>query len=149
SLVQHTRPPYELILVKNGALAEPGPEGSEGEELSELVKELASRRGPVRVEVLPDAANGDSSAVGLQALARARGEWIVFLSDDAVLTPGWLEGLIGWATHDWPSVGLVGPMTNRCGSPQGVLVDYSLLADLPHFAARRKKEFAGKALQVE
>jgi predicted O-linked N-acetylglucosamine transferase (SPINDLY family)/GT2 family glycosyltransferase len=150
SLLRHSRPPWELILVKEDAPGEsPGGAGREGEELSEVVAGLAAGRGPVRVLILPDPESRDPSVGGWQALARARGEWVVFLSDGVVLTPGWLEGLLGWATHSWPCVGLVGPTIHRGGVPRDILGDDHGPGDLLAFAARWKKEYAGKALRVE
>src|SRR5205085_5527477 len=84
-----------------------------------------------------------------QALARASGRYVVFLNNDTVLTPGWLDGLVRCALHDWPHVGLVGPVTNGAPEPQGVAADYRDLADLEPFAARRRRAFAGRVLPVK
>jgi hypothetical protein len=73
----------------------------------------------------------------------------VSLNNDTVVTDGWLEGLIACARHDWPRVGLVGAVTNCGRPPQQVAVDYSRLEDLPDFAARSRRAYAGKALLVE
>jgi GT2 family glycosyltransferase len=45
-------------------------------------------------------------------------DWVVLLNSDAVVTPGWLEGLLEAAGSD-PNVGLVGPLSNA-GSYQSV-----------------------------
>ncbi len=61
-------------------------------------------------------------------------------------------GCPGWSLaslHDWPRVGLVGPMTNYAPPPQYLPAGYRTWADSMPFAARRRREYAGKALVVE
>ena len=74
---------------------------------------------------------------------------MVFLNNDTVVTEGWLDRLIGWALHDWPQVGLVGPVTNYAAPPQQIPVEYQRLDGLDAFAARRRREFAGQACEFE
>jgi GT2 family glycosyltransferase len=45
-------------------------------------------------------------------------DWVILLNSDAVVTPGWIEGLLEAAGDD-PRVGLVGPLSNA-GSYQSV-----------------------------
>src|SRR5262249_3565891 len=66
---------------------------------------------------------------------------------DTVVTGGWLGGLVRWALHDWPRVGLVGAVTNYASPPQQVPIDYQDLGGMADFAARRRREFARKALE--
>jgi GT2 family glycosyltransferase/Flp pilus assembly protein TadD len=139
SVLRHTRPPYELILVDNGSR-----DGTVG-----YLEEVRSRPGPARVEVFTNATNVGFPAGCNQALARARGRYVVFLNNDTVVTEGWLDGLIAWSLHDWPRVGLVGAVTNYSRPPQQVPVDYTAVDDMPAFAARRRQQYAGKALRVE
>jgi tetratricopeptide (TPR) repeat protein len=113
SVRRHTRPPYELILVDNGST-----DGTPA-----LLEEVRSRPGPERVEVIRNETNVGFPAGCNQALARARGDYLVLLNNDTVVTPGWLDGLVGWALHDWPTVGLVGAVTNCSRAPQEVAVD--------------------------
>src|SRR5207244_2345934 len=51
--------------------------------------------------------------------------------------------------HDWPQVGLVGAVTNSSRPPQQVPVGYTGVDDMPAFASRRRREYAGQALAVE
>jgi GT2 family glycosyltransferase/predicted Zn-dependent protease len=139
SVLRQTRRPYELILVDNGST-----DGT-----AAYLQEIQARPGPARVEVIRNEANVGFPAGCNQGLARARGRYLVLLNNDTVVTPGWLEGLIRWSLHDWPSVGLVGAVTNASRPPQEVAVDYRRLDDLDAFAARRRQQFAGKALEVE
>jgi tetratricopeptide (TPR) repeat protein len=139
NLLKHTRSPYELIVIDNGSL-----DGTPA-----YLKEVRGRPGPARVEVLRNSHNLGAVAACNQALARARGRYVVFLDTDVVVTPGWLDGLVGWALHDWPQVGLVGAVGNGGRGHQQVGVNCSRLEDLTDFALRRRREQSGRALDVE
>jgi GT2 family glycosyltransferase len=153
SLLRHTRLPYELIFVDNGSsdgtreyLEKVGVRGQRaGISRSDLWR-LASE--PSRVEVIRNETNVGFPRACNQALAKARGRYLVFLNNDTVLTPGWLDGLVALSLHDWPHVGLVGPVTNAAPAPQGIAVDYEELDGLDAFAMRRRRDFAGKTLAV-
>jgi GT2 family glycosyltransferase len=139
SVLRHTRPRYELILIDNGSTdATPA-----------YLDELRQRPGPARVEMVRNAANVGYPAGCNQGLAQARGDFVVFLNNDTVVTEGWLEGLVRWALRDGDAVGMVGAVTNYSRPPQQVAVDYADLDGMAAFAARRRREFAGQALLVE
>lgn len=57
-----------------------------------------------------------------QALAVARGRWIVFLDDDVVVTPRWLSRLLRHAAVDGRS-GCVGPVADRAAHNQQIPYD--------------------------
>jgi GT2 family glycosyltransferase len=139
SVLRHTRAPYELVLVDNGST-----DGTPA-----LLEEARSRPGPARVEVIRNETNVGFPAGCNQALARARGDYLVLLNNDTVVTAGWLDGLVGWALHDWPTVGLVGPVTNYSRPPQQIAVEYQDLSGLDAFAAHRWREQAGKAVEAD
>lgn len=139
SVLRHTRPPYELVLVDNGST-----DGTPG-----FLEEFRARPGPVHVEVIRNETNRGFPAGCNQGLVRARGEYVVFLNNDTIVTPGWLDGLVAWAHHDWPSVGLVGAVSNYAAPPQQVPAGYNDLRELEGFAARRRQEYAGQAVQVD
>jgi GT2 family glycosyltransferase/tetratricopeptide (TPR) repeat protein len=139
SVLAHTRTPYELVLVDNGS--------TDGTPV--YLEELRQRPGPEQVVVVRNDVNQGFPRGCNQGLAAARGRYVVFLNNDVVVTAGWLEGLIAWALSDWPKVGLVGAVTNASRAPQQIPVDYADLQTLPAFAARRRRDFAGKALPVE
>jgi GT2 family glycosyltransferase/predicted Zn-dependent protease len=103
---------------------------------------------PIRVEVIRNEINRGFPAGCNQALARARGRFLVFLNNDTVVTPSWLETLIARSLDDWPSIGLVGAVTNNAPDAQGIAADYPTLDALPPFAERRRRAFAGKVLPV-
>jgi GT2 family glycosyltransferase/tetratricopeptide (TPR) repeat protein len=144
SLLRHTRPPYELLLVDNGS------SDGTGEYLASIDGEVNHRdtKTQRRVVVIRNETNLGFPRGCNQALERARGKYVVFLNNDTVLTPGWLDGLVALALHDWPHVGMVGPVTNGAPAPQGIVVAYEGLDGLDAFAARRRREFGGKMMQV-
>jgi GT2 family glycosyltransferase len=137
SLLRHTRRPYEVILVDNGST----------DDTPAFLEAFRQRPGPARVEVLRHETNLGFPAGCNRAAGRARGHYVVFLNNDTVLTPGWLEGLVRRALDDWPEVGLVGPVTNGAPPPQGIRVPYQELDGLDVFAAQRRA-FAGQTLSV-
>lgn len=138
SLLRWPRAPYELILVDNGST-----DGTPA-----YLDTLRCRRGPTRVEIIRNETNLGFARGCNQALAHAQGHYLVFLNNDTVLTPGWLDGLVKWSLHDWPAVGLVGPVSNGAPAPQGIRAPYESLSDLDAFAAQRRREFAGQCLPV-
>ncbi len=138
SVLKHTQGDYELILVDNAST----------DDTPRLFEEMRTRPGPARVEVIRNETNlGFAKGVN-QGLAAARGEFLVLLNNDTVVTPDWLGGLIGWSLCDWPRVGLVGPMTNYTAHPQLIEPGYRELAGLDEFARERRRQFKGKALDV-
>ncbi len=139
SVLARTRPPFELVLVDNGS--------SDG--TPDYLRALQGRLGPDRVRVLRNGANLGFAAGCNQGLAAARGEFLVLLNNDTVVTEGWLEGLLRWALADWPRNGLVGAVTNYASPPQQVEAGYQTLAEMERFAARRRAEYAGRATEVE
>jgi GT2 family glycosyltransferase/tetratricopeptide (TPR) repeat protein len=136
SVLRHTRAPYELVLVDNGST-----DGT-----AAYLEEVRARPGPQRVAVIRNAHNRGFPAGCNRGLAEARGRYLVFLHNDTVVTAGWLDGLIGWALHDWPAVGLVGAVTNCSRGPQQVEADYAGPEGLEAFAGRRARAYAGRAL---
>src|SRR5262249_32329271 len=107
-----------------------------------------SRPGPVRVDVVRNETNVGYPAGCNQALARARGRYLVMLNNDTIVTPGWLDTLIAVSISDWPSVGLVGPVTNYAPDAQGVRPGYAAVSGLDECAGKRRREFAGQTLAV-
>jgi GT2 family glycosyltransferase/Tfp pilus assembly protein PilF len=140
TVFRHTRSPYELILVDNGST-----DGTR-EYLEEI--RLATRRQPLRVEVIRNEKNLGYAAGCNQGIAKSRGRYVVFLNNDTIVTKRWLEGLIAWSLHEWPTVGMVGAVTNYAAAPQQIAVDYADLTGMEVFAARRRRDFAAKAVKT-
>jgi GT2 family glycosyltransferase/predicted Zn-dependent protease len=139
SVLRHTRPPYELVVVDNGST-----DGTPA-----YLEEVRTRTGPAHVTILRNETNVGFPAGCNQALAAARGQYLVFLNNDTIVTEGWLNGLVGSALREWPRVGLVGPVSNSAPPPQHVAVSYADIKAIDSFAARRKVEYANQALEVD
>ena len=95
SLLIHTAPEVELLLVDNG---------SSTPVLSKLIKKYEN----TRIKILAIGTNrffGEGNNLGAE---KASGHYIVFLNNDVVVTKGWLEPLIAELEND-PEVGAVGP----------------------------------------
>ncbi len=75
-----------------------------------------------------------------QALARARGEFVVFLDNDVVVTPRWLSRLLFHADVD-PRAACIGPVCDRAA--HGQQIEYGVDdSELDAFAERRAREHA-------
>jgi len=155
ALVRHKRPPWELIVIDDGST-----DGT-GIYLAG-VQDVA----PVPVTVVSNAQNLGFPAAINQGLKVARGDYLVLLNNDAVVTDGWLNQLIALAEMDSELTtkntkdtkggngrgdadgmrnGLVGPMSNYASPPQLVEnVPYSNLEEMQAFARRWRDEHRGQ-----
>lgn len=107
SLLKHTRPPFELLFLDIGSL-----DGT-----AEYIDGLAAGLPNVRIETVRARTDMDIPAAVKELLARARGEFLVLLNNDTIVTNGWLNQLLGLAQMS-PTVGIVGPMSNYAAPPQ-------------------------------
>ncbi len=124
SVVANTpAPAHELIVVDNGS----------GADTRRYLSVLAARHPNVRL-IRNDANRGFAGGTN-QGLAVARGRTIVLLNNDTIVPPGWLAALVRHL--DDPTVGLVGPVTNRCGNEAEVPCDYEDYAGLIAMAGRQ------------
>ncbi|MBI4375734.1 MAG: glycosyltransferase family 2 protein [Elusimicrobia bacterium] len=133
SLRRWTQQPYEIIVVDNGS--------------SDATSRLKPRSNP-RLSVVRNAANlGFARAIN-QGMRAARGRYLVWLNNDAVVTPGWLDRLIS-AAERAPWVGAAGPYTNETAGVQWVRpVGYRDFAGLPLFAEAWALRHRGRARMV-
>lgn len=105
SVVRHTRAPYRLVVVDDGS----------GDEARRYLEEFAEGQGATLLR--NSEARGYTRAAN-QGLAAGTSPFAVLLNSDTVVTPEWLERLVGCAESD-PAVGLAGPVSN-CASWQSV-----------------------------
>jgi len=161
SLVRHTRPPWELIVIDNGST-----DGT-GTYLAG-VQDVA----PMPVTVVSNAQNLGFPAAINQGLKAARGDYLVLLNNDAVVTDGWLSQLIALAemplkedrttehteiTEERPeqgerrkgrhlkTIGLTGPMSNCASLPQLVEnVPYGDMEEMHAFSRRWREQHRGQ-----
>ncbi len=106
SVLRHSRSPFELIFLDIGSL-----DGT--------AEYLAGIRDAtqVRVEIVRTQTDLGIPEACTEALAQARGEFVVLLNNDTVVTSSWLDQLIALASFS-PAVGLAGPMSNYAAPPQ-------------------------------
>jgi GT2 family glycosyltransferase len=130
------RAPFEIVVVDN-ASTDGTPQWLREAEASRLLP----------LTVVQNATNRGFAPASNQAAARARGDYLVFLNNDTVVTPGWLDGLLAHLEGD-PSIGLIGPRTNSCGNEAELGTPYRDLDEMLQFAAERvqRRELSDTAM---
>ena len=84
-----------------------------------------------------------------EGLRSARGEHLVVLGEDTLVTDGWLDQLLA-LLGSGPGLGMVGPMSNDAPTPQRVdPVPYADLAGMNRFAAAYRAEHLGRWREVD
>ena len=147
ALMRQTGPNWELIVVDNGS------NDGTGDYLAGV-----QDASPVPVTVIANATNRGFPAAINQGLEFARGEFLVLLNNDVVVTEGWLGQLVGLASVQEGTaeggipkskIGLVGPMSNYAAPPQLVEdVPYRELDGMRCFARGWREEHRGKWFTV-
>lgn len=136
SILAHTdEPRFELVVVDNAST-----DGTR-----EYVAELAVRFGAVRGVF--NAANAGFPAAVNQALECTAGRAFVMANNDVLVAPGWLDALVRHLAD--PSVGLVGPVTNRIGTAAEVDVAYRTVGGFVEEAAERLRVAAGRSFEID
>lgn len=130
SILAFTDVPYDVIVIDNGST-----DGS-----VEYLREVEFD-GMTLVE---NAENLGCPAARAQGMTLARGEYVLFLDNDTVVTHGWLRRLVEHCEDD-PSVGIMGPTTNFAGNRQRIVDEapYDDSAGLVEFAEKLAKEHRG------
>ena len=105
SLVEHTTPPYRVILVDDGSAGE----------TSAILGTFAEEQGATLLR--NEAARGYTFAAN-QGLRASSADYVVLLNSDTVVTPGWLDRIVACGESD-PLIGAVGPLSN-CASWQSI-----------------------------
>ena len=110
--------PYELIIIDNAST-----DGSL--EYLRTLKDITLVENPENLGCPP---------ARTQAMALARGEYVVLLDNDTIVTPGWLTTFCGYARRN-PTIGLFGPCSNHVTGLQKVdEVPYEDVQGLEAFA---------------
>jgi GT2 family glycosyltransferase/tetratricopeptide (TPR) repeat protein len=136
SIAQHTPEPHEIIVVDNGST----------DKTPAALRLLPASNPRVRVVINRD--NRGFAAGNNQGLALARGENMVLLNNDTVVTPGWLQRLLS-VLNRHPDTGIVGPMSNCVSGPQLVNdIGYTDLAALPAFAESWAAAHDGQSFEL-
>lgn len=134
SIEQLTPEPHELILVDNASV-----DGT-----PDRLHAYASAHENVRI--ISNSTNRGFAAGNNQGLALARGEYVLLLNNDTIVTEGWLPRMLA-VFERYPKVGVVGPMSNYVSGPQLVPnASYKNIDEMEAFAARWAVEHAGESV---
>jgi GT2 family glycosyltransferase len=87
ALKSHTRPPWEMVVIDDGST-----------DHTDIYMACVRDRASVPVTVISNTANLGFPAAINQGLDAARGEYLVLLNNDVVVTDGWLDQLIALTT---------------------------------------------------
>jgi GT2 family glycosyltransferase/glycosyltransferase involved in cell wall biosynthesis len=131
---QTTEPDYELIIVDNAS-----------EDSTPQYLEKFADKHPNTTLILNSKNEGFARGIN-QATAAAQGEYLVFLNNDTIVTPGWLEGLLKYLQD--PSVGMVGPVTNNSGNETRIKVNYTDLDGMESFAREYTNLHLGQSFEI-
>jgi GT2 family glycosyltransferase len=130
-----TRYPHEIIVVDNGSDAA----------TCAVLAQLAAQHG---VRVVYNGTNLGFGAGMNVGMAHARGDVLVLLNNDVIVTADWLEDLVG-ALERRRSVGCTAPRSNRVASPAQVDVSYVDTAAMHRWAAERRRVLHGRGHYAE
>ena len=136
SIIKHTDIPYELIIVDNGST-----DGS----LDYLRAIDRASSACVRIHVVANDQNTGFAHGCNQGLLHARGQYLMLLNNDVVVTRNWLTRLLQ-VLEDSPRIGMVGPMTNHASGLQQIdspPYDTGSLDGLDRFAASMANQNKG------
>jgi GT2 family glycosyltransferase/antirestriction protein len=100
SLLEKASMPFRLIVVDDGS----------GDETTEYLRRFLARNPAAELIRNRSKRHGYTIAANL-GLRESRGEYVVLLNSDTIVTAGWLEGLVECAEGD-ERVGIVGPLSN-------------------------------------
>lgn len=133
SIRNHTHLDYEIIVVDNG---------SEDNTVAYLSEQND-------ITVIENKENEGFAKGNNQGVEKATGETILFLNNDTVVTPGWLDSLIN-TLYSSEKIGIVGPVSNNVSGNQQISVTYNqeTLEGLEDFAADYVKEKSGEKNKV-
>lgn len=137
SIVKHTSVPYELIIIDNGS--------SDGTQ--SFLEEYAKKHS--RCSIILNKENRGFAGGNNQGIAAAKGDYILLLNNDVVVTEAWLERLIAHAESD-ANIGMAGPVSNSISGPQQVEnVTYGRNLNKMHkFAQEYSKNNVGRTQDI-
>ena len=122
SIEDHTPEMHELIIVDNAST-----DGT----LDYLRRYQSAHP---NVHVIANKENRGFAGGNNQGLALSKGEYVLLLNNDTVVTDGWLSRMLA-TFRNHPEAGLVGPMSNYVSGPQ-------LISDVPYKNMEQMHQFA-------
>ena len=134
SIERYTPEPHELIVVDNASTDNTVP----------YLRDYQATHAGVRV--IFNSTNRGFAAGNNQGLAVAKGQYVLLLNNDTVVTDGWLGRMLAvFERH--PEVGIVGPMSNYVSGPQFVKeAAYRNSDEMQAFAAKWATKHAGQSI---
>ncbi|MFE4572920.1 glycosyltransferase family 2 protein [Paenibacillus chitinolyticus] len=127
SVQKYTSLPYEFIFVDNGS--------TDG-----TLAYLSTVR---NATVLANSVNKGFAGGCNQGIRAAKGDYLLLLNNDVVVTENWLEGLRGWL--DWDrTIGIVGPVSCNVAPIQRIQPDpYQTMDEMQRFACKWREQNIG------
>ena len=128
-------PNYELIIVDNAS--------SDG--TCEWLQELREKHNNVKV-VLNKENLGFAAAINI-GIKESKGEYIIFLNNDTIVTRGWINGLTQHLMKTL-GIGMVGPVTNSIGNEAKINVKYRDELSMELFAEKYTTKNKGIVFEI-
>jgi len=136
SLRRHaTAPGMEIVCVDNAS----------NDGTAEILRRHAME--DERVKVIAESTNHGFSGANNIGVRCSKGEWLVLLNADTIVTAGWIERLLAHFRAD-PTLGLLNPVTNCAGNEVMIPCDYTDLAEMDRFAAALARDQRGKNMDI-
>jgi GT2 family glycosyltransferase len=130
SIRAHTAEPYEVIIVDNGS----GPD---------TLAALAKIDDP-HVRIVYNGKNRGFAGGNNDGIAHARGDFVILLNNDVIVTPGWADSLVD-AFRRIPGLGIAAPRSNLVvGTQQVDDASYRDESDMLAYALERRRAYRGK-----
>lgn len=127
-------PNSEIIVVDNGST----------DDTITYLHQLTQLYGHVRI--LRNDNNRGFAFANNQGLMMARGDVLVLLNNDTIVPPGWLADLLKHLED--PTVGVVGPVTNRICNEAQIDVPYHTYGEFVQFAQEYTQAHAGELFEI-
>ena len=128
-------PNYEVIVVDNKST----------DKTREILERYAQADRHIRLVCHPE--NLGFAGGNNLAAKQAKGDYLVFLNPDTIVTPGWLGRMVRHCEVD-PKVGAVAAVTNFSGNETKINFDYENVLEMEKFALRVAMEKQGQASDI-
>ncbi len=127
AVLKHTQD-FEIILVDNGSEPPIKPPFS----------------GFIETRIIRNEENRGFPAAVNQGIRAAKGDIIILLNNDVIVTDGWADKL----THYLNNYGIVSPVTNYCAGVQEIECNYQTTEEMDKFAADIAEDYKGEVQDV-
>ncbi len=100
--------------------------------------------GFTEIKIIRNEENKGYPAAVNQGIKEAKGDIIILLNNDVIVTQGWAYNLAKWLGE----FSIVGPLTNFCAGVQRIAVDYTNLDEMNQFAGQIAEEYEDHTREV-